>query len=136
MIRSAQGRKTYKRIKKAPSLNPNIKRRSIHSAVPLSLPQTRPLNTHPTTRLPCNGGNPFHPAGKTAFSGQLPDQFHRFLTLPCTGRQLSADRTTITFSVHHLFNMVLSYSLKGELSSAFLLHHIIPQKICAYLSLS
>ena len=27
-----------------------------------------------------------------AFSGQLPGEFHRFLTLPCTRRQLSVDR--------------------------------------------
>ena len=53
-------------------------------------------------RRPCNGGPPFPPTGQMAFSRPLPGEFHRFLTLPYTNRQLSADRDAITLPVHHL----------------------------------
>ena len=85
-----------------------IKRRSINSAVPLLLPhKIRPLIAHLTMRRPCNGGHPFPPTGQTAFSGPLPGEFHRFLTLPYTNRQLSADRDAITLPVHHLLQYVI-----------------------------
>ena len=44
---------------------------------------------------------------KMAFSGPLPGEFHRLLTLPYTNRQLSADRDTVTLPVHHLLQYVI-----------------------------
>ena len=61
------------RDKKAPSLNPIIKRRSESSAVPLLLPQygATPLCTSDNA-LPCNGGHPFPPTGPKDFQRTAP----------------------------------------------------------------
>ena len=52
----------------------------------------RPLYAHLTMRSPVTVGiRSLLPVQRT-FSGQLPGEFHCFLTLPYTNRQLSADR--------------------------------------------
>lgn len=66
----------------------------------------RPLYAHLTMRSPVTVGiRSLLPVRRT-FSGQLPGEFHRFLTLPYTGRQLSADRDAVTLPVHHFFHYV------------------------------